>query len=875
EHNFKKMAARLREEGLGLLLDMVPNHMAADLSNAWWRDVLEKGVHSCFANYFDINWQPLDPLMKNKVLLPVLGDYFGNVLFRGELKLGFENGWFFIDYYSHHFPLAPESYPALLSSIFNNIPAGSRGDKDVWQLEKMLNGAIHWEKNTAVATNQTEQLQQSFARLSANSAAIQSGLKEFLCEINGTSGVGESFQNLNALLREQHYRLAYWKVAPEEITYRRFFDVAGLVCLRMERPEVFEAVHEYLFQLLQEGFVNGLRIDHPDGLYNPAEYFRRLQQGSGSAIYVVAEKILTGEEVLPEDWAVDGTTGYDYLWRVNGLFVNSANEKAFDFVYQEFSGEKEPFTDIVARSKRSILERSFYSEWNWLAHNLGQIARAHPETQDLSLRQIWRAIGEIIVAFPIYRTYATEEERLWTESERAVIEEACTTAKKRAPEVEEVVWKFLRQLLFLEIPKDWAGEACDECRRLVLKLQQLTGPVMAKGLEDTAFYNYNRLVSLNEVGGMPERFGVSVAEFHQHNRRIAQRWPNTLLATATHDTKRGEDLRARLNVLSEMPEEWRNEVFAWREMNADMKELVQGEAAPHANDEYLFYQTLVGAWNPQANPAEVLPEFRERIAAYMEKALREAKERTSWMEPNADYEAAVKRFLERVVERGNGEFLKRFITFQKRVAYFGVFNSLGQTLLKMASPGVPDFYQGTELWDLNLVDPDNRRPVDYQTRRALLEDIKQRLAERMASTVAAELLATWESGAVKMYLMRQVLRYRQSARELFRDGEYLPLEVSGAGAENVCAFMRRRGEACCIVVAPRLVYTLCKGQERPPVGAPIWEDTSVAVPELLGERTWLNVITEERITAQPQGGGGHLALADMLASFPVALLAPA
>lgn len=706
---FQQFSAAAKKLGLGLLLDMVPNHMGSARTNQWWVDVLAHGRRSAYAHYFDIDWDPPVPGLHNKVLLPVLEDHYWKVLEQSKLRVAEEQGEFVIAYHDHRFPIAP--------------------------------------------------------------------------------GSKSSLKHLHHLLQEQHYRLAYWRIGPHEINYRRFFDVTELVSLRMEREEVFEATHKLLFELIEQGLVRGLRIDHPDGLWDPKQYFERLQKRG--PIYVVAEKILTGDEPLPGDWPVDGTTGYDFLSRLNGIFVDQRNEAAMTKLYHDVTGCTQSFEEIVYASKEKVLRMSFQSEVNALAHRL----KALPQWQDFPVAELRAGITETAAAFSVYRTYATE-----------------TKEPDRSYELH--------------------GVAVTD-RQFIMKFQQLTGPVMAKGLEDTAFYNYNRLLSLNEVGGSPEKFGVSVDEFHRYNIEKQKRWPHSLLATATHDTKRGEDLRARLNVLSEMPDEWRENVSRW----------IEPLPAPTPNDQYLLYQTLVGAWEESCRlqgPGSKLQEFKERICNFMIKATREAKANTTWTDPNMKYEKATLEYVSRLLAPDN-PWWKEFEAIHSRVAFFGRYNSLSQLLLKLTSPGVPDFYQGTELWDFNLVDPDNRRPVDYKLRRELLAKLKSGRAEES-----------------KLFVIWRTLRFRNEHREVFDHGEYVPIRAT---SDHVCAFTRQWKERRVIVIAPRLIYTLCGGELAPPTGE-VWKD-AILETEVKDCRS---VFTGETVNSNR--------LSDILKTYPIALLAP-
>jgi len=585
------------------------------------------------------------------------------------------------------------------------------------------------------------------------------------------------------------------------------------------------------------------------------------------------EKILSGNESLPDQWPVHGTTGYDFLNHLNGLFVNPASETAFNELYQQFTGCNRSFKDLAYEGKRQILQTALVSELRALALHLKRIAASTRSGQDLTFRQLHSCLLEVISSFPVYRTYITEDTEAVSQRDRHYIEESLERARQRNPPVDQAPFEFVRSILLLEGPEDFERPA--EAREFVMKFQQLTGPVTAKGVEDTAFYNYNRLVSLNEVGGDPDRFGYSVEEFHRYNQRQAAHWPYSLLATATHDTKRGEDLRARLNVLSEMPEQWSRTVNRWSKFNADKKRVLNGHPAPSANDEYLFYQTLTGAWLPEAETSEGLAGLRDRISAYMLKATKEAKAHTSWIEPNSQYESSVKEFVERTLQPEN-PFLSDFKDFQQLVSFFGVLNSLSQTILKLTSPGVPDIYQGTELWDFNLVDPDNRRPVDYDLRRRLLEDLKEgcRGPEANRNQLGHKLLHESHTGQIKLYLIWRVLEFRRRHSDLFEYGDYVPLPISGSRKHHVCAFARVLGNDAAIIIAPRLVFSLTAGSEQPPLGEQIWKDTALRLPNELQIGRYKNALTGAVLSSKEDSDGMILRVCDALTTFPVALIQP-
>ncbi|MEY2430144.1 MAG: 4-alpha-glucanotransferase [Verrucomicrobiota bacterium] len=796
--DFERFTAHLRQLNLGLVLDMVPNHMATDLSNGWWYDVLENGKRSPHATFFDIDWHPLEADLRDRVLLPILEDDYAKVLEAGKIQLLFSESRFFLSYYDRRFPVSPESYSV--------------------------------------------------------SAALQ--------RLIGRAGDPQSFDQLHALLQHQHYRLASWRTAHEQINYRRFFDVTELISLRMELPEVFQAAHELLFRLLRDGQVTGLRIDHPDGLWNPKQYFSRLQSAFPH-LYIVAEKILSGDETLPGDWPVAGTTGYDFLNRVNGLFVDRTNEQVFNEIYQRFTGCSTDFKEAARASKKKILQTSFLSELKSLTARLQRLAASSGLDRDFTFNQLQASLTEIIAAFPVYRTYVTEETVALSVAEQECTAQALNEAAAQCPDRHARVLQFVGNLLLLRPTGNSENTAA--AREFVMKFQQLTGPVTAKSVEDTAFYTFNRLVSLNEVGGDPAEFGVTPEKFHAHNQAQANRWPHSLLATATHDTKRGEDVRARINVLSEMPDAWDQAVTRWKNLNAIKKSSVKGEPAPQPNDEYLLYQTLVGAWPPEADGSGGLKDFSERCTACLLKSVREAKAHTSWTDPDSAYETALKNFIGSILaDSGPNPFLDDFKTFQRKVAFFGHFNSLSQTLLKITSPGVPDFYQGSELWDFSLVDPDNRRPVDYQVRQQLLAGLKKMLPN--------ELLQTSHTGQIKLFLIWKALQFRRRHSELFSYGSFLPLSIKGPKGNHAVAFARQWNDQTALIIAPRLVAGLTKGAQQAPLGRAVWQDTTVELTNHLCTLRYRNVFTDEMLSDQEFPRRQGLSLANALSHFPLALL---
>jgi (1->4)-alpha-D-glucan 1-alpha-D-glucosylmutase len=921
---FEALAQALRACQMGLILDAVPNHMGiADPGNPWWTDVLENGPGSVYASYFDIDWHPVNPDLENKVLLPLLEDQYGRVLEAGKIRLAYDEGTFFLSYHEHRLPVAPCTYPAILEPQLAPLAQTlGEGHPHLGELRSILTALGYLPSRTDPSSDKVserhrekEVIKRRLAALAAASPEVRSAIDASVRAFNGNPADPRSFDPLDALIERQAYRLAFWRVAAEEINYRRFFDINELAAIRMELPEVFRATHGVLFRLLAEGKATGLRIDHPDGLRDPAGYFRQLQEhyllaraesasiadcglriadwkteavrralasvnpqsaGGPAAwpLYVVAEKILAEGEPLPPDWAVDGTTGYDFLNAVNGLFVDGEAREAFDRIYQSFTGTSAAFDQRVASAKKMTMLVAMASEINALAHQLDRIAERNRRCRDFTLNSLTFALREVIACLPVYRTYITEPGAV-SPRDRSVVEHAAEEAKRRNPRTAEAVFDFVRDAVLLSGLEDFPEGDRPRLVDWALKFQQLTGPIMAKSVEDTVFYTYNRLASLNEVGGSPDQFGVSVAAFHRKNLKRRERWPHSLLATSTHDTKRGEDVRARLNVLSELAGEWQAALARWGRLNSSKKAVVEDTPAPDRNDEYLLYQTLLGAWPAEPAPAGGLAEFRERVAAYMQKATKEAKVHTSWVNPNEEYDAAVQQFVHRLLPDAAGDpFRDDLLALQRRVAFFGYFNALSQVLLKLTCPGVPDLYQGTELWDLSLVDPDNRRPVDYRTRREALDELRHHIAGAGddLTRLADELLAGLPDGRIKLFVVHRTLSFRREHPEVFARGEYLPVEAAGSRRDHVCAFARTAGDGAVLVVVPRLVVGLTGGAERPPLGPDVWGKTRLLLPPELADRRYRNIFTGEVLAPGGHGGPADFLLGKALGRFPVALL---
>jgi (1->4)-alpha-D-glucan 1-alpha-D-glucosylmutase len=886
EEAFQEFVRAVHAHGMGVVLDVVPNHMGIGKTlNRWWRDVLENGPSSRYATAFDIDWHPIKRELDNKVLLPILGDQYGAVLENQEMALAYEDGAFVLQYYDHRLPLAPKTWTHILSHRLEQLVAEGEQATSVLELQSILTALKNLlaagerdPERIAEHYREKEIVKKRLSALMEESEAIRSFVTDNVRIFNGERGRSESFDLLDALLNEQAYRLASWKVASEEINYRRFFDINDLAAIRMEEEAVFHESHQLLLQCVRQGLVRGCRIDHVDGLFDPGRYLRQLRElttpADGSALFIVVEKILGKDEPLPEVWPVQGTTGYDFLNHVNGLFVAGANEKFFSSFYAKVIGRDDEYADLVYACKQLIMQVSMASEINVLGHQLNGISERDRRSRDFTLNNLTHAIREIIACFPVYRTYVTEGPQTVADRDRAYIHMAVARAKRRNPAISGQVFDFIRSIL-LKQRETRTKENQEEQIRFVMKFQQTTSPVTAKGVEDTAFYRYHRLVSLNEVGGEPEQFGLSVEEFHKRMWERQARWPLSLSASSTHDTKRSEDMRARINVLSELPQEWKLKVSRWTRLNRHHFTDIEGERMPDRNDEYLFYQTLVGAWPLEAMGDETYREFCARIQRYMQKAVHEAKAHTSWINPSPAYDHSVETFVEAALQRtASNRFLEDFLPFQERVARYGLYNSLSQLVLKIAAPGVPDFYQGTELWSFHLVDPDNRSPVDYAVRAAMTEELRatmQRLGPDRAEFCRG-LFEQAHDGRVKIYTIMAGLEHRRLHPELFHQGEYLQLECGGSRKQHICAFARLYQHQALVAVVPRLVATLNPDSKHPPMGTSVWEDSWIAAPPwpTLGE--FRHLLTGEIVTAESLNGRRVLPLAKVLNHAPVALL---
>ena len=859
EEAYERFSTAVAGRGMGQVVDIVPNHMAIAEANTWWWDVLENGQSSRWAAAFDIDWGG-EGQSHEKVLLPFLGDHYGRVLEAGDVRLERDGGTFTVRYFEHVVPVSPRTLDDLLGRA-----AEGAGSDELTSLAVALGrlppATATDEDSVSERHRDKEVLRGQLTRLLEEDVEVARAVDRMVAATN------EVADDLDDLLERQNYRLAHWRAAGQELDYRRFFDVPTLIGLRVETPRIFAATHEAVLDLVRKGRVEGLRVDHIDGLRFPAGYLRRLEEESDGA-YVVVEKILERDETLPAEWPVAGTTGYDFLNVVAGLFVDPAGEDAFTEIYGEVVGAEVPrrWDDVVHEGKNLVLREVLGADINRLVGLLVSVCEHHRRHRDHTRRDLHAALWEVVVAFPVYRTYVRPGGPS-SDAEVAVVEEAVTAAAERRPQIDPELFSLLRDLLLLRI------EGRDEAD-FALRFQQVTGPVMAKGVEDTAFYRYNRLVSLNDVGGDPGRFGTSVAEFHAHNRHMAAEWPATMLATSTHDTKRSEDVRVRIGLLSEIPAEWAGTVRRWTAMNARHKTATpDGRTLPDANTEYLLYQTLVGAF----------PLDAARAAAYMEKATREAKEHTSWIDPEPAYDEALRSFVESIV--ADAEFTADLARFVAPLVGAGREASLAQTLLKLTVPGVPDLYQGTEVWDLSLVDPDNRRPVDYGARRTLLEKIRDLDAD--------DVRGLGDEGASKLWTVWRALGVRRDHPEAFSSdrvgsapnapapvpapgsggsggsggaGGYQPVVATGERADHVVGFVRGGRVA---TVVPRLGLGLAR--------AGGWGDTTIELPrgrwtDVLGG----SVVGDGGDDGGGDGGGGggpvRIGVGELLARFPVALL---
>ena len=897
EDSFMRLSAALHAHKMGLIADVVPNHMCiTHPSNQWWWDVLENGPSSPFARFFDIDWRPPKEELANKVLLPFLGDQYGRVLENQDIQVVYVREQFEVVYYDNPLPLAPWTWTMILE------PAAARlrdklgsAHQHLAELESIATALSHLPRNTEtdeakIREREREKtiVKRRLSELMEASPEATEAIQAAIAEINGRREEPHSFDRLERLLESEAYRLSFWRVAMDEINYRRFFDINELAAIRVEDPEVFSAVHALIFDLVSSGYITGLRVDHPDGLFEPEKYFRYLQDaclaqsplaktngkadrnGAGRAFYVVAEKILLPNESLRAAWPIEGTTGYAFLNLVNSVFVDLTKAKAFQQLYRRFTGWSQAYDDLVCDSKRLILQVAMSSELNVLARKLDRISEQHRWYRDFTLESLRDALKEVLAAFPVYRSYIRTDQKEVDPDDRRVIVGAIRNARRRNPAISESVFDFIQDVLLLEHPDGLDDAQRAERQIFALRFQQLSAPVMAKGMEDTAFYRYYPLASLNEVGGSPEQFGLSVNAFHRRNLIRGESWPNAMSASSTHDTKRGEDVRARINVLSEMPSEWYRAIRRWRETNRRWKIKVGELIAPDSNEEYLLYQTLVGTWPLLPMNAQEHAAYIQRIQAYMEKAVHEAKLHSSWVSPNAEYDHAVRDFVAKLLQpSADNSFLEEFRQFQAPLAQAAMWNSLSQVVLKIASPGVPDFYQGNELWSFHLVDPDNRSPVDFDQRRQMLANLREK-GDTDRGALMDRLVRNPCDGAIKLFVTHRALCFRKENRELFALGSYIPLIADGNRSNHVVAFARQWNGRMAIALAGRFFLRL-RNSHPAPIGD-VWGNTVVTLPKKIKNLSFQDVFTDQTLTVEKRDGESSLPLAEVFSRCPVALL---
>ncbi|CAN5385430.1 malto-oligosyltrehalose synthase [soil metagenome] len=905
EPAYERLHRALKEHGLGLVVDIVPNHMGIGKGkNTYWQDVLENGRTSPYAEYFDIDWEVSKPEQQGKVLLPILGEFYGVVLENGEFQLSFDEGRFTVHYYETPLPIAPPSYGIVLRIALGELENfGAVPELAVQELTSLISAFDRLPVNSTTDPDLVEERRREqtisirrLAALTVDEPAVREAIEIALTSINGEVGDATTFDAFDQLFNAQSYRLAYWRVAAEEINYRRFFAINELAAVRQEVPAVFESTHGLVSQLISRGMIDGLRIDHIDGLWNPEGYLSDLQRLAFlakvkpqfpddaewtekqpviqawwnerwsdntaraviSPLFVVVEKILEHGELMPASWPIAGSTGYEFARAVTELLVDSSSERAFTRWYQTFTSRNTPFAQLVVTCKRLILQESLSSELNVLAAALDRLSERRRRTRDFTLNNLRFALQEVIASFPIYRTYVTGSEPL-TPGDRKAVDTAIATAIKRNPASDRNVFAFVRQML-VEADDQIAPEDELERLRFVMRFQHLTGPVMAKGLEDTAFYRNYRLTALNEVGGEPNTFGITVDAFHKQISQLSQSFPHSLLASSTHDTKRSEDARARLVTLSEFPRDWQAAVNRWSRFNRKHRTRANGTMAPTKQDEALFYQSLVAIWPPESEfPGD---DLADRISAYLQKAAREAQEETSWTNPDGEYETALDTFVRRALDRSTAlPFLTDFSAFVGEIERAGAITGLAMQALKLTSPGVPDLYQGTEIIDLSLVDPDNRRLVDFAKLSERLRDLKQ--------TNSGELAANPENGQAKLFATTALLHARNEYPELFRDGAYRPLTVSGELERHVIAFERRLGDERLIVVALRFVRQLQRKFGDDWLSEDTWKATRIQLAAFEGAAPVRNLFTGDEIDLSE---GDTVSPGELFDRFPVVCL---
>jgi len=880
EEGFAEFRAAVEERGMGLVLDIVPNHMAASSENRWWMDVLEYGPDSPYAFYFDIDWRPPQRDLENKLLLPFLGSRFAEELEQGKFRIQYENGSFVLKYGEQAFPVAPASYAEILrySETQSTVtPEVNSAAVQEWKGVIAVADSIAADHNlgtqaAAERRSKFEHMRERLRQLLVSSSEIASLLESTLTALNGTTGAPRSYTELERVLSEQHYRLAFWQTTSETINYRRFFSITDLVGVRVEDPTVFDSTHDAAIRLGFKPCTTGFRIDHIDGLRDPGGYLKRLhdrlaaQANADAEPYILVEKILEPGEQLPENWPVAGTTGYDYLNAANRLLVDENHSAEIRDVYFRWIGNQTTFEDTLYEKKKLVMRTMLGVEARSLGRLLAGLARDDRYAREIDPIELTEALVEVTACLPVYRTYIQTLDV--PEGAHKVISDAVRAARKRRSNLPPACLDFLCDVLLLASPDHVRPEQREARLAFVTRWQQFTGPVIAKGLEDTALYTYFPLASSNEVGGDPRVVNTNPLAFHQFIAERQTHWRHTMNATTTHDTKRSEDVRARIAVLSEIPQEWERALNEWSRLNEKHRKQSNGAAVPDHNEEYFLYQTLIGTWPLCDADWE---HFVPRLQDYVVKATREAAVHTRWTRPNQAHEFALRDFVAAVVDRKkNSEFCARFEQFQERTALYGMLNGLGQVVLKVAAPGVPDCYQGSDLWDFRLVDPDNRGPIDFSARSSVLSGLRAS-TNRESPQYFKDLLRNWRDGRVKLELLARTLCTRRKNPGLFLDGSYVPVEVNGPHPQRIVGFSRNKGDDWAIALVPRCLA----GLQAPVIESEhqrFWAETSIRLPADAPKK-WINVLAGNNssvISARDQ----QLSAADAFAEFPVALLLP-
>lgn len=896
---FEAFVDTLHSYGLGLILDIVPNHMGIGKENKWWMDVLENGQASKYSHYFDIDWAPIKKELTGKLLLPVLGDHYGNILINGQINFSLDvsKGKLFANYYEHEFPLNPSSYPTILEHRIDVLKArlGSV-HKDFQEYLSIITVFRNLPKHTITDYEKIEErnrekqiASERLSILCSNNYIIKGFVEENLIDFKCSPDNEISIEKVHNLLEEQVYRLAYWRVSADEINYRRFFDINDLAAICVEHPDVFTSTHSFILNLIENKKIDGLRIDHPDGLLEPAKYYKKLQIEISKRIgtdfnpndknllaseklpfYIIAEKVLAASELIPPNWAIHGTVGYDFLNSVNELFIKSENKKIFTDFYYKFIQNKIDIDEMSIECKKLIMNTSLAAELNVLSNYLNQISETYLFSRDYTLNSLRNALLELIACFPVYRTYISEEEDAVISEDQ--IKWAINLAKKRSLITDRLIFDFIEEVLLLKLEDDVNSQRYQSILNFTLKFQQYTGPLMAKGIEDTFFYRYSRMISLNEVGGSPNKFGISIDEFHQQNLKRMEIMPHSMLSSSTHDTKRSEDLRSRINAISEFPEEWENLVKKLHTINKSSSRKLSNSSVIDRNDEYLIYQSLVGIWEMDEFKNDNCKKLMKRLKNYVLKSVKESKVHTSWLNVNSEYEQAISNFIKKIFNHPFGHpFWKLFLPFQNLVSNIGYLHSISQCVLKLTSPGVPDIYQGSEIFKSNFVDPDNRRPVDYKKIYECVEAIQPLInfnPETDNLELFKQILLPLGSNSIKLFYITTILNFRNKNPDLFKQGKYIPLSIVGKNANHFVAFARLLDQEALIVIIPRLVRNLISKENPLQINNEMIDDTAIELPLDLENFQWTDICTKNIKTNFKE----KLCIVNILEILPIGIL---